>query len=419
MSLNLMVHGLSIKYDSARILDGLDFNHDEGEMVALLGPNGAGKSTLLRCISGVLEPTTGAVIVNGREIGSFSSGETARQIAVVPQDTSVDFDFTVEEVIRMGRFPYNKYLQDKNNHEAIVYSAMEITGILPLRYRSAVSLSGGERQRMIFARALCQEPELLLLDEPTANLDIGYQWELLDIVSRLNRDKKVNVIAAIHDLNLAALFFRKFILLAKGRIMSIGNAEEVLTKENIKASYGVEASIFRHPFHGRLQISVGKDNINPGNKEGQNRGTRVHVIGGGQEALPILEILMGKGYSLSLGPVSREDSGFDFARFFDIPVIENPPFTKIGEEIYKEHMKLMKKSKWIVLPPISIGEGNLRNLEAMMEAVAQGITGIVFGEGMEERDFTEGKAAALLERLKNKGAHFVNNTGELMDYLKN
>jgi iron complex transport system ATP-binding protein len=420
MSLNLKVHGLSIEYDSAAILDGINFELQGGEMVALLGPNGAGKSTLLRCISRALEPTKGTVFFNGREAGSLTAGELARQLAVVPQDTGVDFDFTVEEVIRMGRFPYYKgSRKNKINHEAIVHNAMEITGILPLRHRSAATLSGGERQRMVFARALCQEPELLLLDEPTANLDIGYQWELLDIVQRLNREKGVTIIAAIHDLNLATLFFRQFILLADGKVLAFGSADEVLTEENILASYGVQASIFRHPLHGRLQVSVGKDSMSPLPKKGRGGEKRVHVIGGGQEALPVLEALWEKGYSLSLGPVSREDSGYNFAHFSDIPVIENPPFSSISDETYQEHLKLMHESICIVLPPISFGEGNLRNLEAMADAIAQGIPGIVFGDKAEERDFTGGKAVGILERLKEQGVLFVKNTEEVLDCLTN
>lgn len=415
MSLNLRVHGLCIKYDSAPILNDANFNLQGGEMVALLGPNGAGKSTLMRCISRVLEPTKGSVFFNGRETGSMSVGEIARQLAVVPQDTGVDFDFTVEEVIQMGRFPhYKNSCKDRTSHEAIVHSTMEITGILPLRHRSAATLSGGERQRMVFARALCQEPELLLLDEPTANLDIGYQWELLDIVLRLNWEKRVTVIAAIHDLNLATLFFRQFILLAGGKVLAVGSAEEVLTEENILASYGVQVSIFRHPLHGRLQVSVGKESMSLIQKKVKGGKKRVHVIGGGKEALPVMEALWGRGYSLSLGPVSREDSGYHFARFFGIPVIENPPFSSIDDEMYKEHLKLMHESNWIVLPPISFGEGNLRNLEAMSEAMAQGIPGIVFGEKAKERDFAGGKAVDFLERLKKQGALFVRDAEEVL-----
>jgi len=417
MSLNLKVHDLIMKYDSSPILDGIEFTIRPGEMIALLGPNGAGKSTLLRCISRTLEPTGGTVLLGEKEISSFSAVEIARQVAVVPQDTGVDFDFTVEEVVRMGRYPYHKhYRKEGLDDEQIACSAMEKTGILPLRHRSAVSLSGGERQRMVFARALCQEPKLLILDEPTANLDIGYQWEMLKIAVELNREKGLTVIAAIHDLNLAALFFRKFILLAEGKVLSIGTAENVLTKENILSSYGVSAAVFRHPLHGRLQVSVCEKKVPPGTgtKKLKVPGMRVHVIGGGKEAIPILELLQDKGYDLSVGPVSREDSSYLFASYFNIPVIEVLPFATITDEIQMNHIKLMQEAAVIVIPAIPFGVGNLRNLKAVEEALLRERHVLALEKEDEERDFTGGEAQTIIGRLKEKGALFYTDPEEVL-----
>ncbi|EEG76265.1 ABC transporter ATP-binding protein [Dethiobacter alkaliphilus] len=419
MSLQLKIHELTMEYDAHPILDGVNFSIQGGEMIALLGPNGAGKSTLMRCISKALEPSSGTVLFNDREIRSLSSGEIARQLAVVPQDTGVDFDFTVEEVVQMGRFPYQKgWRNAENSDDSLVHSAMETTGILKLRHRSAATLSGGERQRMVFARALCQEPELLLLDEPTANLDIGYQWELLHIALKLNREKGVTIIAAIHDLNLATLFFSQFILLSAGKVLSIGSSEEVLTETNISKSYGVPATIFRHPLHGRLQVSIGKENISPRQQSERYPQKRIHVVGGGSEALPILEALLAAGYSVSVGPVSREDSGYHFARFYDLPVMENPPFSPINEEMYQKHLQLMHEAECVILPPISFGEGNLRNLEAMTEVVGQGVMGIVLESQNSARDFTGGKAATYLQQLQEGGALFFNKEEHAIKHLK-
>lgn len=418
MSLNLKVHDLVMEYDSLPVLDGVDFTIMHGEMIALLGPNGAGKSTLLRCIGRTLEPTKGAVSLNGNDLGSFSSMEIARQMAVVPQDTGVDFDFTVEEVVRMGRYPYlQRFRKDGLNDEQITCSAMKKTGILPLRHRSAVSLSGGERQRMVFARALCQEPKILLLDEPTANLDIGYQWELLKTAAELNREQGMTVIAAIHDLNLATLFFRRFILLSEGKVLSFGTAEEVLTEKNILDSYGISAAIFRHPLHGRLQVSVCEKGVVPEERAAIKpikRGIRIHVIGGGREAIPVLELLQDKGYDLSIGPVSREDSGYHFARYFDIPVLENPPFADITDEIHRQHKKLIEEAAVVILPAIPFGRVNLRNLQAVEEYLTDDKLILALDKDDEERDFTGGKALAIIERLKGEGVPFFTDIEEVL-----
>lgn len=405
-------------YDSLPILDGVDFTIAQGEMIALLGPNGAGKSTLLRCISKNLEPTEGTVFLNGTDISGLSAIEIARQIAVVPQDTGVDFDFTVEEVVRMGRYPYlQRFRKERSNDEQIIYTAMEKTGILPLKHRSAVSLSGGERQRMVFARALCQEPKILLLDEPTANLDIGYQWELLKTAAELNREQGLTVIAAIHDLNLATLFFRRFILLSEGKVLAFGTAEEVLTEKNIFASYGVATAVFRHPLHGRLQVSVcekGADQKMNKTGESINQSTKVHVIGGGKEAIPVLELLQDKGYDLTIGPVSSEDSGYHFARYFNIPVLEHPPFADISDELHHEHKKMIEEAAVVVLPPIPFGTVNLRNLQAVEESLSLGKLVLAIEKEDEQRDFTGGKALAILESIKVKEVLFCTGAEEVL-----
>lgn len=420
MSLELKVHDLIMKYDSSPILDGVEFSIAPGEMVALLGPNGAGKSTLLRCISKTLEPVEGAVFLSGKNISGFSSGELARNLAVVPQDTGVDFDFTVEEIVRMGRYPYLKRFQrEGTDDEQIILSAMERTGILPLRHRSAVSLSGGERQRMVFARALCQEPKLLLLDEPTANLDIGYQWELMKTAAELNHEQGMTVIAAIHDLNLASLFFRRFILLSKGKVLSLGTAEEVLTEQNIRNTYGVSASVFRHPLNGRLQVSVNEQVPDFGNDASDlpEHGIRVHVIGGGKEAIPVLEMLHDRGYALSLGPVSREDSGYLFADYFKIPFIEVPPFADITDEIQTDHIRMIKEATVVVVPPIPFGSGNIRNLLAVYESFSTGSQILLIEKDDEERDFTGGKAQDILEKLKGNGVPYFTDIEEAVDKI--
>jgi iron complex transport system ATP-binding protein len=416
MGLDIDVHGLKLTYDTHPVLDGTEFRVESGDLVALLGANGAGKSTLLRCISRVLKPTEGQILIDGQELKNLGSKEAARQMAVVPQETAADFDFTVEDIVMMGRFPYLKRFRKEETEDLeIVKRSMEMTGVSHLADRSIAALSGGEKQRVVMARAVAQQPQVLLLDEPTANLDIGYQSMLLELASRLNREQGVTVIAAIHDINLAVHHFNRFILLAGGRVMAAGSAEEVITPENIQKSYGVPASTFRHPLHGVLQVSVVKGR-KPGDSE--NKGPRVHVIGGGEEALPVLEMLSQKGFRLSVGPVSAEDSGCRFAHFHSLPVIIVPPFTNMNSENRSDHLKLLRESEAVVVPPIPFGEGNLPIFEEVKIVLEEGkdvfLTDI---EGLEKRDYSGGKALQMFRTMIEKGAKAITGKDELAALL--
>ncbi len=415
MGLNIDVQGLKFTYDAHPVLDGTEFVVQHGDLVALLGANGAGKSTLLRCISRILKPTGGHILLDGSELQQLSSKEAARLMAVVPQETAADFDFTVEEIVMMGRFPYLKRFQKEEQQDRdLVKWSMEMTGVSHLAHRSIAALSGGEKQRVIMARAVCQQPEVLILDEPTANLDIGYQSMLLELAARLNRDYGVTVIAAIHDINLAVHHFNRFILLSGGRVLATGRAEEVITAENIQMSYGVPASTYRHPLHGVLQISVARR---------QPRGVcnnderAIHVIGGGEEALPTLELLNQKCCRLSVGPVSAQDSSCRFAHFNGFPVIIVPPFTTMSSEHREEHLKLMRSAEAVVIPPIPFGEGNLAVVAEVGTVLKEGkAVYIIDLEGVEGRDYS-GKAFPLIQNLVGEGAVALKNSGELLKVI--
>jgi iron complex transport system ATP-binding protein len=415
VGLSINVHDLKLTYDTHPVLDGTEFKVERGDLVALLGANGAGKSTLLRVISRILQPTAGHVLLDGQELKQFSSKEAARLMAVVPQETAADFDFTVEEIVAMGRFPYlSRFQKEDQVDRDIVRRSMEMTGVAHLADRSIAALSGGEKQRVVMARAVCQQPEVLLLDEPTANLDIGYQSMLLELASRLNREQGVTVIAAIHDINLAVHHFNRFILLSGGRVLAAGRAEEVITAENIQKSYGVPASIYRHPLHGVLQVSVVKGRAHG---EHANRGAVVHVIGGGEEALPVLELLSQKGCRLSVGPVSAQDSGCRFAHFHSLPVIIVPPFTQMDNEHRSEHLKLLRHAEAVVIPPIPFGEGNLPLFDEVETVSKEGKPiYIIDFDGVEARDYS-GKASLLLQRLADAGALKLKSIEELPEQI--
>ncbi|NLG86570.1 MAG: heme ABC transporter ATP-binding protein [Firmicutes bacterium] len=256
----LNVTQVSYSYGSAPVLEDVTFKLAAGEMAAVVGPNGSGKSTLLKCISGLLHPQQGDITLAGKSISGYSAQERAKQVAVVPQETVLAFDFNVAETVLMGRQPHLRLFQRETAADvAAVQTAMEQTGTRSLAERSVSTLSGGERQRVLIARALAQEPRLLLLDEPTSQLDITYQAEILGLLQRLNSQHGLTILAVIHDLNLAVQYFNKFILLSQGRILATGTAAEVITSDNLQRAYHsskVQIAVNRHPVHHRPFVTV-------------------------------------------------------------------------------------------------------------------------------------------------------------------
>ena len=223
------------------ILHGLDFTAGDRSLVGVIGPNGSGKSTLLKCIYRVLKPSEGAVFVDGQPLSECRVRDSAKKIAVLAQHNFYNFEFTVQDVVLMGRAPHKRALErDSAADFKIVHEAMERVGVAPLRDRLFSTLSGGEQQRVLLARALAQQTPCLILDEPTNHLDIKYQLELLDLVRSLDR----TVIAAIHDLNIAAMYCDTIFVMQSGCIVAAGAPRDVLTRSLIRSVYEVDADVF-------------------------------------------------------------------------------------------------------------------------------------------------------------------------------
>lgn len=253
--IRIEVCGVEVVYEAEPVVTGICFQVRKGEFIGLIGPNGSGKSTLLRAISRVLAPQKGAVLIDGRAVADYGRDELARGLAVVAQESPLHFDFTVSEVVRMGRIPHLKRFQREGPLDAqIVDRAFRLTRIETISERLVTQLSGGERQRVAIARALAQEPEILLLDEPTAHLDINYQIELMDLIRHLSLKDELTVLAVLHDLNLAAQYCDKLILLRKGHIYKLGTPDEVLTESAIWDVYGVRAIVGSYPITGTLYV---------------------------------------------------------------------------------------------------------------------------------------------------------------------
>lgn len=413
----LDIHGTTYTYSAAPTLDGITFTLRQGEMLTVVGPNGSGKSTLVKCIGRSLRPKVGTILLAGRNVYTYSARELARQLAVVPQETTIDFDFSVAEVVLMGRQPHIGHFQHESSRDlAIMRKAMELTSTLHLADRTVATLSGGERQRVFIAQALTQEPEVLLLDEPTSHLDITYQVEILELLGRLNREKKLTIIAVLHDLNLAAQYFHKVLILAAGKIVALGPAEEVLTSENIKKAYGSDVVISRHPVNGRPYISW----LPPKNNSGVYPAYRptVHLIGGGGTAGRIMEMMAYAGWTITAGVLNRGDTDWDQGRLLGIQMVDIPPFAPIGEEDQQRNLALMKQADCVLVAEVPFGPGNIQNLYAVQETQAWGMPLFLVGtKPVAKRDYTGGLATRIYERLIEKGAHLVEEPARALEAI--
>jgi iron complex transport system ATP-binding protein len=240
----LSVRALRVGYGSREVLRGVDLDVAQGEVVGLVGPNGGGKSTLLRAIARGLDPRGGHVQIAGEDTRSLNARELARKLAMVPQDPTLPLGYHAEEIVVMGRTPYLGFLEQEGPQDLRkAGEALRIVGAEDLAQRRVEELSGGERQNVVLARALAQETPLLLLDEPTANLDIGHQVLVAKLLRRLARERGIAVLAALHDLTLASLYCDRLVLLAEGRVVAEGAPRGVLTPENLREAYGANVLI--------------------------------------------------------------------------------------------------------------------------------------------------------------------------------
>ena len=261
-------------YGAEPVLDDVSLRVPRGALVGLLGPNGSGKTTLLRLLAGALAPASGTVQIDGRDVRDVPRLEMARRVAMVPQETQLAFEYSVLEIALMGRYPHlGPFELEGPEDVAIARQALEATGTLALARRPFATLSGGEKQRVVIASALAQfEPrparrgdrggktpgatpsQLLLLDEPTASLDLHYQLEVVSLLRRLNRERALTMVVCTHDLNVAASLCERVVMLREGRVIAAGATADVLTAEAVHSLYGVRVHVERHEVSGHLTV---------------------------------------------------------------------------------------------------------------------------------------------------------------------
>lgn len=408
----LKINNVDFSYQSSKILDDVTFEVKSGEFLGIMGPNGSGKTTLLRCISNVLSPQVGTVLIDGRYVQKLSKKEIAKKIGVIPQTSAIDFTFTVSELVLMGRTPHIERFRSETTHDfKIAEKAMKLTNTLHLAERTFNELSGGEKQRVIIARALTQEPKILLLDEPTVHLDINNQFEILKLVKNLSEQKETIVIAVFHDLNLASQYSDKLILLNNGKIISMGLPDEVLTPKNIQKAYHIDAIVKRHPITNTpyvIPCLFAKNNE-------KRKGCTVHVICGGGSGSDIMKLLLDKGFKVTTGVLNVLDSDFETAKNLKIPVIGEIPFSQITNDSHKANIELIKKANFVIVTDFQVGPGNLKNIEAAEIASNFKMPVIIIDSTpISHKDFIEGKLKEHFSHLRENRAVFVRNPEEVL-----
>lgn len=312
------IESLRVELGDSRILRDVSLRVESGEFLALIGPNGAGKTTLLRAVNGLVAPASGTVTIDGHDISALSSKAVGRLVTTVPQETSLAFDFDVEDIVTMGRTPHRgRFSTLGSGDRAAVETALERTETAQFADRSVGGLSGGERQRVLLARALAQETPVLLLDEPTASLDINHQLRTLSLARELADDGKC-VVAAIHDIELAARFCDTIAVLDGGEIRNRGSPSAVLTHETLEGTFGVRTVVGTNPATGGQTVTPVSD-VPP-------NGTRVHIVGSGDRTASVIGRLSAAGIGVSVGILPENDAAVNTAQRLAEAVVTAPPF---------------------------------------------------------------------------------------------
>lgn len=254
----ITVDNISFGYDPAvPVVRDVSLTVRPGEFLSLVGPNGSGKTTLLRLLDRIFVPHRGTILLNGQPIAKFSRSAIARRIAFVPQDNSIQFPFTVAEIVLMGRAPHSRGMAFENAHDRdVAREVMRLTDVAGLADLPVTNLSGGERQRVFIARALAQQPEIILLDEPNAHLDIAHQVEVFRIIKRLNTESGLTVLSVSHDLNLASAYSDRIAMMVSGTLAALGTPAEVLTGERIREVFNTPVIVDTHPVHKAPRVSL-------------------------------------------------------------------------------------------------------------------------------------------------------------------
>lgn len=446
------VRGLRVALGDRRVLGPLDLAVPPGTFMGILGPNGSGKTTLLRALTGTVQPQAGLMLLEGRRPSELSSRELARRVGVVPQQFSLDFSFTVSEMVAMGRYAHGSSsradrraagtaaaaaaisaaaVEATRAGEAAgftrstpgggaatdgeaVAAALAETGLTDLSARLVTQLSGGERQRALIAQTLAQDTPTLLLDEPLNNLDLNHQLEIMQLLARLH-DAGRTIVVVLHDLNMAAQYCDELVLLDQGLVAARGRPADVLDPRLILDVFRVRVAVHRQgrkPYITPLWTS-------PQKRSADESGTKVHVMAGGGAASEIIEDLVLHGFTPSVGIVSVFDTDYATAQRYELDVVSAPPFQPFPPDAVTQLETLVAGAEVVVVAPVYFGTGNLELLRVVLRAAQMGkIVLLAEQPPIPERDLSDGVATRLYNELTAYGAQTFAITQDLMERIR-
>lgn len=414
----LEVQRVRVRLGSSLVLREVSLRLDPGELLAIAGPNGSGKTTLIRTILGLLPRESGEVWLSGTSIDGLSLDARARQLAWMPQEELPGDNVSLLDYVMFGRYPHlPPFVAEGEEERRIARRALDEVGLGDRSQDRAWEVSGGERQRLRLARVLAQRTPVLLLDEPTAHLDVAHQLEVLDRVRRLCHSEGRSAIAALHDLNLAARFADRIAVLQRGRLVAEGSARTVLSPALLQEVWGVVADL-REDARSGVPYLIPR--LPPEEPRLTTRPTalRVHVVAGGGSASTILRRLWERGYRVTCGIVALFDTDHTTAEELGIPVATEVPFSPLSEESRTMHHRLLTNAERIVVSAFPIGPGNLANLQDLLPFAGRTPILLMGGTNWTGRDFTGGLAGRIRDQLIAAGAREIEGTDDLLHALE-
>ncbi|MDD1730123.1 MAG: ABC transporter ATP-binding protein [Methanospirillum sp.] len=413
MTALLKVKDLVAGYQSHDVLKKIQLLVDEQMFIGILGPNGSGKSTFLQVLARSLKVKFGSVLINGMDLNDLPFREFGRAVGYVPQENSIPFSYSVYDIVMMGRNPHiPRFRAPGVEDEKAVANALKQTGVMEFADRSITSLSGGERQRVLIARALAQDAELLLLDEPFAHIDLHHQYELISLIRESVRGKKA-AIGVFHDINLAAAYCDHLLLLYEGGVRAFGSPHDVLTKENLEDVFKIKPFLGENPVTGVPFVFVMDEERVPRASD-----QVIVLISGAGSGACLMKALNNTGYRVRCGVLSEQDSDYQVAMSLGLEVISEPPFSRISLEHEEELIDLVSKADRAIVTAVPIGWGNYPNIRALERIHAEKVILYLPESGNHIMDYTGGAATTLLNHLTEQGAVRAHSIGEVVSLLE-